>query len=52
MRYRDLLRRLAKDEGFDYVYTLKHLTVSEVFNDPDLSGKDWDDEAKGGESID
>ena len=45
MTYKELIKQLAKKENFDAEYTIKHLTVSEVFNNYDLEKKNWDDKA-------
>ena len=45
MKYKELLRKIAKSEGFDSVYTLRHLTVDECFKNDDALGKDWTDQA-------
>ena len=45
MTYKELLIKLAKSNEFDYVYTLKHLAVDEVFRSELAIGKEWYDKA-------
>ena len=49
MTYKDLLKKIAKKEGFDPIYSINNLTVEECFYNDYIKNKNiplnWGDEA-------
>ena len=45
MTYKELLKRIAKAEDFDWEYTYRHMLVEECFNTELALNKEWEDVA-------